>query len=334
MNQTNENLTASNEDLTSFCVLVYKNRSFYWQLILPIFSVIFNSLCIFVFIQLIRTQKQTEDLFKYFLVKSIVDTYLSTVFIMNNFFNNEVAAINRQKILKQSYLFFGVYMIFVFQLVSMFLEVAISFNRYRSLTNRTNFRFMDKLSYKIAMLLMFLYSFLFYIYKFFEISIVTAETNSSEIIYLFVSSNFSSIGIVQSIIRDCLLVFIILLINLFTIAEMRSLLNRKKKLLRTMSKEKQASIEIRLTLMVLTISSIAIVSHGLLIIYYMSPNDSIIKTSICFEMISLLVYSFSYVVNFMIYYIFNKNFKNVFDSEISKILKFFKFNFIKSNKKI
>ena len=171
---------------------------------------------------------------------------------------------------------------------------------------------------------MFLYSFTFYIYKFYEIKIVQSDDNSSE--YYFISSpyDFSSVGLVQSIIRDGALVVIIIFLNVATIVQMRSLLAKKKKLVRTMSKEKAASIENRLTLMVLTISTIAIVAHGLLLIYYISSSDSFFQTNICFEMFTFLVYSFSYTINFSLYYFFNTNFKKVLNSEFVKMLIFFR----------
>ena len=317
MNQSNE---PEPYDTTSFCVLIYYNHGFYWNLIIPIFSFIFNIPCIFIFFKLIRTQKQTEELFKYFLVKSIVDTYLSIIFTLNNFFNNEVAAINKHKLLKQLWLIFGVYFAFVFQLVSMFLEVASSFNRFRNLAKKLNF--MNKISYKISIFLMFFYSFLFYIFKFYEIQIVSSEDNSSEYIFISSPNDFNSIGLVQSIQRDGVCVVVIIILNLVTILEMRSLLVRKRMLVRTMSKEKASSIENRLTLMVLTMSSIAVVAHGLLLIYYISPDYSFFQTNACYQMLTFVVYSFSYTVNFLLYYLFNKSFKKVVISEFVRFLIF------------
>ena len=323
MNITNESSNDTPYDMASFCTQIYKNHSFYWELIMPIFSVILNFACMLVFIRLIRSQRQKDDLFKYFLAKSIVDTYLSAIFILNNFFNNELTLFNQFFLLKQLYLIFGIYFSFALQLTSMFLEVASSFNRYRMLTN--TFHAMNKISYKLVIFFMFAYSFMFYVYKFYEVKVQASlldENNVTVYMYASVSAKLSkSLGYVHSFVRDGICVLVIIVLNVLTVYEMRKMILRKKILVRRPSRAKAARAETRLTLMVLTISSISIVAHGLLITYYMSPRDSFFQSNTCFEAVSFLFYSFSYEINFFLYYFFNTNFKNTCNMQFVMLLR-------------
>ena len=212
------------------------------------------------------------------------------------------------------------------QLISILCDVASCFDRYRLFT--TKFRALNRISYKLVILVICMFSFAFYIYKIIGFKItrhITFVNNHTQIRYILNSSelipnnisdkNSKILEFIHSFIRDGVCVFAILLLNVLTLVEIRRAMFKKKNLIRQRSNESQNTkrtfkaqrAQIRLTLMVFTVSTITLISHGLIFIYFFMMRENS-----CFQIISYISYELQYSTNFFVYLCFNLNFRRVF----------------------
>ena len=257
----------ANTTTYSWCLNFYNFYQLYLELSFAVISIFLNTACVAVFVSIIRDLKNDDDLFKYLLFKSVADTYVSMAHVLGFFFSGSytnVLGVDKFYVFLLFYLIFGYYFSFSLQLISVFSDIVASFNRYRTSINK--FKIWNKLSYKLVILTMCVYSFAFYIYKLVSLDIVIDSGNSSIVKYAITPNKLDkTMGYIHSIVRDGICVLIIILLNVLTALVIKSLLAKKKHL--TTKKSMRLKIaNIRLSLMVFTVSILASIGHGLTLI--------------------------------------------------------------------
>nr|QVK45834.1 G protein-coupled receptor [Proales similis] len=286
-------------------------------------GILLNTLSALVFWKLLRSNKLNSVMFRYLLIKSICDTYFSIRIFLHTFMQGESGRNkNSSVVLLYLHVILLIYMGFVVQLISMFCDVAASFNRYRSIAMK--FKFMDKVPFKLCVLFMVAYPMMFYSHKFFEFQVTrTEEKNASVTRFEIVDSQSfndrikEAIGFVHSLVRDGLCVLLLLVINALTFTVMKSSLRRKSLLVHrgSIRTERRDRADVKLTLMVLMNGVMSTISHGLLFVYYLPTQ---LKSSYCLVSVILIIYSLSYTINFFFYFFLNKNFSRLCKSYINR----------------
>jgi hypothetical protein len=293
---------------------------------ISIVGFILNFVNIFIFIKIILHKKQNDNLFKYFLTKSLSDFYVNTFGMMMGlvdiYFKNQILQYIQFCLFR---LIFDEYMCFVFQSISILCDVALSVNRYKSVTNR--FKFSNKISIRLKIFIMFSYSIIFYSFKLFQkhcaISISTIpssnKSNSTSTI-LYKIDHFKhfkqtsldlGFSLTHTIIRDGICTILIIIFNFLILFEMRKLVKAKRSVIKNGSdrNEKANKAQKNLTRMVLITSTITFICHLLLFIYYLPLQ---ITTDPCYKAIMLILFYLSLSINFFAYFSFNLHFKRLF----------------------
>ena len=290
---------------------------------------ILNMFCSIAFIS---SRDLNKEIFKYFLIKSICDAILFSRNTLNYIADNcgqDCILITSHTI---CYIRFGFYY-FVGRsmiLASMIFSVAASFNRFRK--SRNTFLFFNKIPFWFKLISIFLYSFGYYWYIF------TGDepcrqyfSKSNTTYYSFANKIFRDttygvyLELFHSIIRDCVCLVLIIVLNILTLIFLKVSFARKRDLT-TSNKSKLKSnnllaskaqlAEKKLTLMVAATSIINIFGHILLFIFYF-PLD-VLKKNFCLKDFANLLLYISLAINFFIYYAFNKHFSNYVNKIIQK----------------
>ena len=313
----------------TFCDYFDDSCEAYLSPTLGVISFFLNLMCVVVFIKLIRNKKLKDDIFKYLLLKSILDAYLSIRNSLFHTFNCQSCEIEKIYALKLLHWILLVYLGFVLQLVSTFCQIGSSINRYRNLTKK--FKFFDYIPIKFIFMSMFIYSSAFYIYKFFDLRIVEQiETNTTSVRYVlnldehYLKDSSIIIGYVHTLVRDGITIMVIFVFNLLTLIEIKKVMNKKRRLVKIntkqmSSKDRAERAEIRLTIMVVIICFMVLVGHGLLLLFYFK-----ISSNKCFSRVSIILFYLPYEINLVFYICFNLNFRHVFIGYVSKFLSIFK----------
>jgi hypothetical protein len=314
----------------------------YLDLFISFIGSILNILCIIGFLNIkeIRHQRKT-NVFRYLLAKSVVDSYtLLRNLIFSSVFCPVVDCfLTRYYVSCNISLVFNNYIGRISLLMSILLELAANFNRYRIITNK--FIFLNKISIYFKFLLIILYCFSFYVYIFFQENCLIPDQSLNETMsyYIYVT-NFTNtelgIGLkfMHTFIRDVICIILIMVLNIFTLIFMRQSFKRKRELAFNPQSSQSANkndqnrklekSENNLTYLVLTSSLINILGHIILFINMLPINS--IKSDSCFNSIAPFLLYFSYSINFFVYYFFNKHFKSYFKTNLIKIFSFITFN--------
>jgi hypothetical protein len=254
------------------------------------------------------------------------------------------------------YVFSYYYLGGVVLLLSILCEVAANFNRYRTMTNR--FRFFDKISFNIKIFVMISYCSFFYIHRFvyfqcieeFSIESDTSfssnhsnqhlnhsyfsnNSNSSHPLHdsyhVFYINNFpgpySYVFLkLHTFVRDCVTMFLILIFSIATMIFTKSSF-KKTRVTNTHVKESQAKkmqnqrakrAQSNMTNMVLVSNLILFFGHFFSFVKFTIGTISI--NNDCYESFELTLFFLAYSLNFFVYFIFNKHFRNFFFKPMSK----------------
>ena len=311
----------------NFCLL-------YFQFACAVVGFFLSLICIRVFMKLLSFKGKNNDLYRYLLIKSFSDMFILFITGLDQIFDPDdyygeyslKNYVDNYMFLKIVYLIIGIYFTYSLKLVSIFCEVLSVFNRYRLSTKK--FEKFNKIPFPIVCLAVFLYSFGFYIYKFFSIQIKKFESNnfSQEIKYEFIIDDNldNKMGYIHSSVRDGMCVLAIIFLNVLTIIEIKKMLQKKKNMFRDKNKHKTQLAEIRITIMVFLMSFIGVLAHSLQMVQYFSPDYFFYNKYECYIIIFDLIFNLcSYPFNFFLYYFFNLKFKRHFLNIIHEFLHLF-----------
>ena len=273
---------------------------------------VLNTLCVLVFLKIIRYQE--EDIYKYLISKSIVDCYISLRISLKSVLNCQDCVVEHVYGLKVFYLIFFIYIQYTAELISAMFDIAANFNRYRFLTKR--FKIFNKISLKIAILVMTLIGFLFHFYLLIDNKIVSKTKNNGTVTIYSIKNGNLGLG---SIILDCAKIIfkdvaslaLVIILNTLTLRTVKKTMDKKKLMMQGKTSKlmrKTEKTELRLTLMVVTSSFAVLISHVMNIIILLSKIELIIFDK-CFVIVAYFLYWLSYSFYFFIYLYFNLSFK-------------------------
>ena len=285
--------------------------------ILSSISLVCNCLCLIAFVQIVRCNN-TQDIYKYLLYKSFIDIFISVRFAFKSFFNCTNCLFETSYALKVFYLIFFIYVDYALELLTLLCEVVACFNRYRFVTKTLSI--FDKFSYKLVLVSMTIYSFLFYVYLFFDRQIIPQMPfqNETIVFYLINENSLGTtsyfLGYIHSVIRNLICVTFIVILNVLTLYSVKKALDKKKQLVNNVAKSTSGKIlskseraELRLTLMVISTNLVIVVAYGMSFIKWMKIKE--VDADKCFSTSNYIVYLMSFVLNFFIYFYFNLSFK-------------------------
>ena len=307
-------MNSTEEDTCTKFTAIYND---YIEKTIASISLLLNTLCLIAFAQIVRCTKQ--DIYKYLLYKSFIDILISLRFTLKSVFNCTDCQLETSYAIKVFYIIFFIYVDYALELLTMLCEVVACFNRYRFVTK--TWEFFEKFSYKFVLLTITIFSFLFYVYLFFDrqINSITKSKNETIVTYFSIQQNSLGtttivLGYVHSVMRNVLCVAFIFIVNVLTLCSVKRVLDKKKLLVNVTSGVKNAKIlskaeraELRLTFMVLLTNLVIVVAYGMSFVKWL--NIKAVDQSKCFVTINYIIYLMSFVLNFFIYYYFNLSFK-------------------------
>jgi hypothetical protein len=350
------NIRLLDDYLGEICFEIYKAYQFNLEKVIVSIGLAFNLINACVFLILILTEKKFKsDMYKYLLLKTLFDAYYLFNVILIKYYDCKGCHLRENSYELYLYWIFSFYLNQVASLMSILTEIAANLDRYIHVSQKLEY--LKKIPSGLSLLVMSIFSCLIYVNKFYERE-MTKEFNTvhNKTLYRLRYNSFSvtnltlNIDFMQSTIRDCICVFIILVVNLFTLLSMRKTFKRKRKLnssfYKSLDKNKKAlrkkfnetnrlqSIKVnraenKITVMVVLTGIVTCVGHGLYFLFNLPVL--ILQIGFCGYTFTKMVYYVSLGVNLFIYLIFNKSFRTCLVYKI--ILNCFCFLFFKSRKK-
>ena len=329
-----------------FCL--YLSNTLYSNIKMAISAcgLILNLINIIVFFNITNSkQPSNSNLFKYLLTKSICDFYVLGFGVGFGVIDSYYKTQSQKYYPLCMFRFiFDEYLCFVCQLVSMFCEVASSFNRYRSIANK--FQYLNKISVKFKIIFMISYSMLFYVYKFFQKNCATYKVvNSTEVYYKLEHYSFFlhspqdyALSIIHSVVRDGICSLIIIILNILIFSFMKKVFNNKMEfnknassVNKTNSASKNSSqakkverSQKNLIYMVFTTSVFTLIGHLLMFTYYLPIQ--LLRLNNCLRSFSLLFFYLGFSISFFSYFCFNLHFKRFILRRLLRFVQIITFN--------
>ncbi len=331
-----------------FCLFLTNTLYSNIKLTISACGFVLNLINIIVFFNITNSkQPSNANLFKYLLTKSICDFYILGFGVgfgvIDSYFKTQL---QKYYPICMFRFIFDEYLCFVVQLISMFCEVASSFNRYRSIANK--FNFLNKIPIKFKITFMIAYSMLFYVYKFFQKNCATYKmVNSTELYYKLEHYSFFlhspqdyALSIIHSLVRDGISSFIIIILNILIFAFMKKVFANKmefnkstnennKNNSKNLQAKKVERSQKNLIYMVFTTSLFTLIGHLLMFIYYLPIQ--LFRLNNCLRSFSLLFFYLGFSISFFSYFSFNLHFKRFLLRKLVRFFQFLTFNHLDLN---
>lgn len=299
-----------------------QNYEFYFSLPCSILNIIFNSFNIIVFIKLIF-KNMKSDFYKYLMIKSIADLYIGFRFLFRDIAENMIF---HAKIKSKHFFFMVLYVIFIKYLVSMAGLVSCISDCFSCLDRLImcvpSWKNVKRTHVKLVYLALIVFFFLFYIFKFFEQSIIAVQIKDPYNISLNSTwyqvnsdnKNYYYFIFIHNLLKDVLTGFISLILNLITFIFLKKTVEKKKSLKKTRNSSTASyqtvldSAEWKIFIMITITSIISFTAHITNFIY----ESEYFQLDKCFKIFGSFFYEISFADSFIIYLIFNKNFREIF----------------------
>lgn len=289
--------------------------------IITLIGVLTNILNVIIFIKIILNQKSKTQgfMYKYLLLKSIVDLCHSMLHIPAPIFYIKYASKAHSYLAQLWFTYFYNYGEFVAELFSIFLDIFATIDCYVYI-NKNEFikKFKNYITnFKLNTILAFIYSVVFYLYLIFEYRIIFCDGNYiAEKTEFHYSTSMKVFKLIHTFLRDVVLLIILVISNILIFLSIKSSVHLKKK--STISKYKTKSSKVEQTIrrsriMIISIGIVYLIGHIPVNVYYMVLffKGSTIWWNFYYMYCMILFYLY-YSITFFIYLIFNKEFKRIF----------------------
>jgi hypothetical protein len=297
----------------------FYDEIYYIYVVFHLMSLITNMICLIVFIKILKTMRNQDSnqMFKYLLIKSICDILPGMFNLLEPIYYYPV--INQSYFMQVWFIWFNQYLSNVFYLASGLFEIAASFDCAISIENNLKWC-RNKLSFVITALVIFAFcaSFLSYHvfgYQIFETTDYEMSANGTriklhnyeairELKYENLDYNLDK---AEVFVRDFAVLFILFIINIYIIYKMVQIRKRKSQLQSTRNANVIAAeqAESRKIKMILFLCIFYIFGHFPLTIEYIFFTTSSYKIEFIFYILFYISYSFPLLA----YYLFNQKFK-------------------------
>ena len=312
------------------CPLINASNFIYYYL-LPVISavgVVSNLFSTIVFYQIIKMVKMNGRMFNYLFLKSINDLLQFIFQIFSPVYYCVQCEASRSYASIVWYIGFFYYAECVVELISGWLEVLATLDCLVVITKKA--KFVNSKFFAIcAISFLHIYAPLFYLFWLFSLDIVrdtsvaTTVSYTSQVTPFFYTNFVKYMRYLHSIVRDFVIFIILVILNFFILIFLKKNTLRKKDLLKgghqTVSAEKA---EKNNELMIMLIGINYLIGHFGSILYYV-PFPASPQFWNCFYDFNLIPFYISYIVNNLMYYFFNKNFRKYANQNFKTILNVF-----------
>ena len=207
--------------------------------------------------------------------------------------------------------------------------------------SQSKFNMFSKLSYKIICLILFLIGCIMFSFRIFERSIADSiDISNNKTVYYLAKTKFSettilkTINIISFFIRDFIYIFILIILNYFIFRKVRDSINKKIYILQNSGGEssvadnKIKNTKNSLKLMIL-VGNLNNIFGRLTILINLTlevsiENYTLDNYGIIFLNISIFAVYTSYLIKFMLYYLTNNTFRDIFKNYYSNLLVYLK----------
>jgi hypothetical protein len=301
----------------------------YLKPLFSFFNFLTNLVCASVFIEVIKVYRQDGNkMFHYLFLKAMCDMLNGFFEIFYPLYGIESLNFSKKYFVIIWYIYFHKYMGKVFQLASGFLEIVACFDCAIAIDKRM--RWCQKwISFILINLILFMFCFLYNIYIILSYDIVEThlyngnDTNSNKTLYrkyensFFESHQYNALHLLNSLFRDVFVVVLLLILNFYIFINLKQLRKRKERLqvgslglTNKIQKTRAEIAENRKLKMIYILCSVYIFGHLPSIFYYLRIIEYNYFRVVFFATADL-IYVLSYGTPILVYYFFNKNFKNV-----------------------
>jgi hypothetical protein len=274
-------------------------------------GIITNTLCIIVFIRILRRENSNNQMFRYLLLKTIIDL----IYLICNIIYCDNCKINNSLFMNIWYVWFYWYLGTVNQCISSFLEIAATFNCLISIKN--NLKYLNtKKSFYIISIFIFVFNFISSSYIVLSFRIVRINGTLSQFTTkntdFFHSLTFIYLQYTTTVIRDLGPMIILVTLNTLILIQLRQVSQRRKSILKTLntvSNRLMRNAEANKTLMILFIGLNYIILHSPWMIYQLPIYTKTFFTQYYLSNGSVFCYNLSFALPFFFYFAFNKTFR-------------------------
>jgi hypothetical protein len=278
--------------------------------IVPPLGIIFNLICVIVFIKIIRQESTAtrstdkSNMFKYLLLKSIFDLLLMLSRIPYMFRFNGEGSPNTSLLYNLWYMYVNFYFIYPLQVSSTYYEIAAAIDLLL-LVNRKFQSFREGFVFYIIGSITAIFSFLFYIPF-----ILFSKMSSKDGRYTVIRSKsnyYEKYIIFHNLIRDIIPLVLLILINYFILLSLNNIRKKRQTMMNINSNPgitNHRKSEINKIKMILVI--------GILYMFHIPltlNNKFSFTTCPCVQQFFVLLFYLSYLLPIFSYIFFNNSFK-------------------------
>jgi hypothetical protein len=297
------------------------------EMTLFIIGIITNGICILIFSLIVKKTQLQSNMFKYLLIKSIIDFCICILQLMNSL---NVCESFRTLLCFEMQIWIHRYLVLILLSLSIVFEIATAFDCYININKKfeccqTNL-FFCLFSFCAVVVYFLVYLIVPMIYKLKKI-ILTNPLDNNTITYYFPElSSFGErlfkIGIdsLDSLLRDCLLFIILVVLNVLILISLIKATKRRRSLARNNNDNLMLSsykAERKKMLMILTTGINYMIGHLPFFIVSFLYDYFRIYLNCSYIYINLLFY-LSYVDGIIFYFLFNNIFRRILISPFIK----------------
>jgi hypothetical protein len=316
------NNSTSAQKISLFCY-DESDHFIYIEEVLIIVGTISNLICLIVFTKILK-QVQSCQLYNYLFMKSLNDFFMFLLLIINPFYKLDYFNNIRYLLVMQIwYKYYDHYFKQVFKLMSILFEVIATFDCYISIVNNSKLKFLiTKSFFYINTSIVFVFSVLFILIKLFVYDIVLKADKKRYTIVknqLYYSDNYRIFSFLNKTLRNLVLPIVLIIINILIYIQLRNISTFKKNLtsnnsiaVSTSIKAKENKIKM---ILACTINLILLQTPSIFYSFFgkFTNNDSFWE---CYGALFSFLSTISYITPILIYFSYNKVFKEYFRKTI------------------
>jgi hypothetical protein len=293
---------------------------FYFETVIVFIGVIVNLFCIIIFSMINKSITCNCQMYKYFLMKSIIDFVIFTGLTINPLYNLSSFNLKHNFILQvySKYYFHHLYLLLL--LYSVYFEVLGTFDCLISIQNRYKL-FLSKKAFYLNSIFVFVFFFLFYLSKIFVYEIVPISPRLYELkkTRFYFSLFYRTLSILYFVLRDILGNLLLFIFNIMIFIKLKRLSDRKKNLKNGSAVAKSIKAQEDKVKMIYYSCFNSIICH-LPEAYFNIYGKYHTSNNIDYSHLYLNIILVSFVAPFFIYISFNKIFQKYSLKLIKKVL--------------
>jgi hypothetical protein len=277
-----------------------------------IFGFIVNLLCIIVFTMINQKFKTNGQMYKYLLMKSIIDFIFFSIFLVKQYYELSSYRIHFSFFLQFFYVYVFHFLVPLLGIYSIYFDILATIDCYLSIENKYQ-HLLTKKAFYITSSFNLIFFFIFYFGKLFVYKIVPfGDLYRFEKTYLYFNYFYKTLTILFLIFRDVIGTFLMVSFNVLIFLSLKKLTERKKTLRNNDALVRSIEAEQNKVKMIYFSTINFIVFHFPDVIYNIYGKFSKSKFWPTYLEFSNFIINLSFATPFIIYILFNKTFRFYF----------------------